>query len=302
MFDVPNCKLSTGPQARRGLAQSVDPFDLALGQSADARMRSAGIGDGERHHDLVGARRVGDAHLHAVKMAPHKGRVLVAERHVERDARAAALLGRGNERRAFAQNLAHRRAELGVQHRGGVFELAVLPHCRRLAVALRVRSLDAERRNGALGEQRPELLADVDQQREILDITAGERIIDHCDDGGAPRRRVDGAIHFDARLLDESHELSNLGFHLSPSNPLTLEASRPPARLCTRGPVVIASASRISSARGASATPTSIASKWLRTYDALIWVIGTSRRAPGPATFFADGTIAIAPPSASRIA
>src|SRR6202044_615145 len=131
---------------------------------------------------------------------------------------------------------------------------------------------------------------------------AGERILDHRHGGGSSRRRLNSAIHLDARLLDEGPRLANLRLHLSPSNPLIWEASRPPARLCTRGPRVIASASRSSSARGASATPISIASKWLRTYDALIWVIGTSRRAPGPATFFAEGTIAIAPPSASRIA
>ena len=152
-----------------------------------------------------------------------------------------------------------------MQHRGGVFEFAVLADGRRLAVALRARSLDAERRDGARGEQLAEFLADVDERREILDIAAGERIFDHRDGGGAPRRRLDGAIHLDPRLLDDSHELSNLRFHLSPSNPLISEASSPPARLCTRGPVVIASASSISSARGASATPTSIASKWLRT-------------------------------------
>src|ERR1700678_2397820 len=123
-----------------GLAQSVEPFDLVLGQSADARMRAAGSGDGDRQHDLTGARRVGDAHLHAVEMAPDKGGVLVAERHIESDARAAPLLGRGNEGSARAQNLAHLRAEFGVQNCGGVFELAVLADGRRLAVAFRGRS------------------------------------------------------------------------------------------------------------------------------------------------------------------
>ncbi len=50
-----------------------------------------------------------------------------------------------------------------------------------------------------------------------------------------------------------------------PSSPLISEALRPPARAWMRPPVVIARISTISSGRGASATPTSIASKWLRT-------------------------------------
>ena len=65
-------------------------------------MRTAGIGDGDRHHDLIGARGVGDAYLHAVEMASHKGGVLVTERYVESDPRAAALLGLGNEGSARA--------------------------------------------------------------------------------------------------------------------------------------------------------------------------------------------------------
>src|ERR1700734_675883 len=152
-----------------------------------------------------------------------------------------------------------------MQHCGGMFELAVLANGCRLAIAFRSRSLDAERRDGARGEQGAELLADIDQRRETLDIAAGERILDHRHGGGSSRRRLNSAIHLDARLLDEGPRLANLRLHLSPSNPLIWEASRPPARLCTRGPRVIASASRSSSARGASATPISIASKWLRT-------------------------------------
>src|ERR1700678_1583510 len=85
----------------RGLAESVDPLDLVLGQSAHARMRATGIGDGSGHLDLIVARVVGDAHLHAVKMASDKGGILVTKRHVESDARTAALLGRGNERCAL---------------------------------------------------------------------------------------------------------------------------------------------------------------------------------------------------------
>src|ERR1700751_1212464 len=106
-------------------------------------------------------------------MATHESGILLAERHVERDARAAAFLRGRNERGAFAQDLAHRRAELRVQHRGGVFELAVLADGPGLAVALRAWPLDTQRRNGARGEQLAQFLADVHERREILHVAAG---------------------------------------------------------------------------------------------------------------------------------
>jgi hypothetical protein len=53
--------------------------------------------------------------------------------------------------------------------------------------------------------------------------------------------------------------------HLRPSSPFTSLALSPPTRAWMRGPVVITNARAISSALGPSATPISIASKWLRT-------------------------------------
>src|ERR1700722_9897391 len=118
-----------------------------------------------------------------------------------------------------------------MQHRGGVLQFAVLADGRRLAVAFRGRSLDAERCDRARREQGAKFLADLDQRREVLDIAAGERVFDHGDRDRASRRRLYSAIHLDARLLDDSDELANLRLHLNPSIPLIWEASRPPARL-----------------------------------------------------------------------
>src|SRR5271163_1801851 len=147
----------------------------------------------------------------------------------------------------------------------GMLELAVLADRRRLAVTFRTRPVDSERGDRAAGQQLAEFLPDLDQRREVLDIAARERVLDHRDGGGAPRRRLHRTTHFKARLLDDGHDLANFRLHLRPSNPLISDAFSPPARLCTRAPVVIARTSSISSARGASAIPTSIASKWLRT-------------------------------------
>ena len=72
-------------------------------------------------------------------------------------------------------------------------------------------------------------------------------------------------IRADAVPKHGDGDLANVGFHLSPSSPLMSQASRPPEREWTRGPVVITRTRTISSARGASFNPISIESKWLRT-------------------------------------
>src|SRR6185312_1494460 len=87
------------------LSQTVFAFDFRNRQSPDARQWPAAVGDRYRHHDLVGARRIVDLHFHPVEMAAHEGRVLVAKRNVERGPRPAALLRRGDQRRALAQDL-----------------------------------------------------------------------------------------------------------------------------------------------------------------------------------------------------
>src|ERR1700742_4320039 len=76
------------------LTKSVLALDFLDRQPAHARQRPAAIGNGNRDHDLVGARRVVDLHFHAVKMAAHEGCVFVAERDIQRSAGPAALLRR----------------------------------------------------------------------------------------------------------------------------------------------------------------------------------------------------------------
>src|SRR5438876_8486845 len=66
------------------LPQPVLALDLRNRQAADPRQRTAAVGDGDRDHDLVRARRIVDAHFHAVEMAAHESRVLVAEWNIER--------------------------------------------------------------------------------------------------------------------------------------------------------------------------------------------------------------------------
>ena len=137
-------------------------------QPADARQRPAAVGDRDRDHDLVGARRVVDHDLHAVEMAAHERRVLVAERNIQRRARPAALLRRRDQRRTLAQNLAHRRAHLWMQDRGRMFEFAVFADRGGLAVALRLGAVDAERRHGLFRQQFAEFLANRNQRAKGL--------------------------------------------------------------------------------------------------------------------------------------
>src|SRR5881397_1887874 len=66
------------------LPQTVFAFDFRNRQSPDARQWPAAVGDRNRDHDLVGARRIVDLHFHAVEMAAHESSVLVAEWNIQR--------------------------------------------------------------------------------------------------------------------------------------------------------------------------------------------------------------------------
>src|SRR5262249_51808705 len=102
-------------------------------------------------------------------------------------------------------------------------------------------------------------------RREVGLVAAGERVGDHRHRRGLARRRRHRPPHLGIGLLDDGKDLANLGFHRRPSSPLTSLAFRPPARSWMRAPVVITRINTISSARGASTMPTSMALKWLRT-------------------------------------
>ena len=81
---------------------------------------------------------------------------------------------------------------------------------------------------------------------------------------GQTLTNADGEV-LDMRFFDRHGGLADLRLHLSPSSPLMSLAVRPPILSCTRAPVVMTSTRASSSALGASAQPTSMASKWPRT-------------------------------------
>ncbi len=58
-----------------------------------------------------------------------------------------------------------------------------------------------------------EFAADRHQVGQVLDVAAGEGVLDHRDGGGTAGRRVDGAAHLAADLLDEGDDLADLGRH-----------------------------------------------------------------------------------------
>src|SRR5689334_15819981 len=83
------------------LPQAVLALNFRHRQSANPRQRPPAVGDRDRDHDLVGARRVVDLYFHAVEMAAHEGCVLVPKRNVERRAGPRTLLRRRDQRRAL---------------------------------------------------------------------------------------------------------------------------------------------------------------------------------------------------------
>src|SRR5262245_22877827 len=175
-----------------------------LGQ---AGLRPAGRGQRDPDDDLVRARRVGDAHLERQVVRAHGVVRRVLEREVERRTRGTALLGRGQERCA-ADRVANAVAEAEVvQDRRAVLHLAVEADERSLAVGLGVA---AERGERACDEQAAEGLAvGVDERREILDETAGERVLDHRRGGGDHEWRLDRPASVGVYLLDDRDELAD---------------------------------------------------------------------------------------------
>ena len=94
-----------------------------------------------------------------------------------------------------------------------MLELAVLTDGGRLAIAVSLRAVDAERGDCLLRQQFAELLADRDQWGEVFDIAAGKGIFDHRDRRSAARRRRDRLAHLQMGLFDDSHDLANDGTH-----------------------------------------------------------------------------------------
>src|SRR5215472_918033 len=140
----------------------------------------------------------------------------------------------------------------------GMLEFSVFAHGGGLAVALCVVARDTQSGNCLLRKEFTEFFADGHQLGQILDVLSGARVCDDGHGGGAARGRIHGAVHLGLCFLQKHRDLSNVGLHRNPSSPLISEAFSPPTRAWMRGPVVITSASRISSARGASASPCSI--------------------------------------------
>src|SRR5437773_8875097 len=195
-------------------SEAVLFLGFVLREAAHPRVGPAAVRDGDREHDLVGARRVVEPHLHRVVVGAHERRVLEVERDVDRRAGAAELLGRGDDGLAPADRRAKGRAELRMKQRGGVLVFASLADDRGLAVGLGGATEGLRR---LLREQRPELLPRVDEQRELLDELPGERVLDDGDRRdlayGTPR----GAAPAGQDLLHHGDELSDLHHRAQPS-------------------------------------------------------------------------------------
>src|SRR5437763_1848066 len=95
----------------QALSQAVLTFYLIFCQAANAWQGASTVGDSDRHHDLIGTRRIVNANFHAVKVAAHEGGIFVSQGDIERSAHASTFLRRRNQGRAFAQEFAYRCAQ-----------------------------------------------------------------------------------------------------------------------------------------------------------------------------------------------
>jgi hypothetical protein len=100
-----------------------------------------------------------------------------------------------------------------MQQRGGVLVLPSLADDGRLAVGL---GRGAQRLGRLLGQQRAELLAGVDQRREVVDEAAGERVLEHGHRRRLAHRALGVAAAVAEDLLHDRHELAHLRHAGSP--------------------------------------------------------------------------------------
>ena len=136
----------------RCLAQSILTFDLGFFQTADARQRSPTVSHRHDNHNLIRPRRIAHARLDRIKMTAHECGIFMSKRHVDRRSERAHFFRRGHQRRAFFHRFAQRRAELRMQNRDGVFQLARFADDGRFAIAFRLIWRNAECIYAALSE------------------------------------------------------------------------------------------------------------------------------------------------------
>src|SRR5215213_3748046 len=123
-------------QFRPSLTESVGADRLFAPQTSDPSEGSATAREGGYHYYLVVARRGGYAYLDRVEVTADERRILVMKRHVDRVARTAHLLRRGNDRGAATKRRTHRRTELRMQERSRVLQFPGQPDNGCLAETL----------------------------------------------------------------------------------------------------------------------------------------------------------------------
>ncbi len=94
-----------------------------------------------------------------------------------------------------------------------MLELAVDADDRALPVARDLRAVPAERAERGVDEQRADLAAELEQDVELLDVAARERVREDHRRERLARRRRDVAPRLPPRLLDLRDELPDLERH-----------------------------------------------------------------------------------------
>jgi hypothetical protein len=100
------------PVRRGKLSQSVLALDLFLGQSPDAWPWPTAVCYHQRYYDLPATRCISDSDLHRVEMTTDEGRILMAQRNINRRASTSHLLRRWDQGCAFFDSRPKWRSEL----------------------------------------------------------------------------------------------------------------------------------------------------------------------------------------------
>ena len=230
---------------------------LLGGQRGQPLLRPALRRGGQRDHDLVGMRRIGDPHLHRLMVGADRGVGDVLERDVEHDPAGPRFSTAGSSVVALAA-LRKWSPNFSVWIRPEPCSISPLsPTIAALPYASAGAS-SASSTSGASSEPISDAVV-VDARAQVFDESlAGPGVFDDGGDDGDASRRVDLAAALGADLLDDGDDLAKLHVRTLSRIVGVMAGSvvRSPMRGCGRGPVEAAATITSSSARGASDTRT----------------------------------------------
>src|SRR5215831_3776452 len=141
-------------------------------------MNTRASGHDQRENDLISARCIRQADFHSVEVAANIGSIYVSDWNVQSCSRTANFFRRSDNCFRAAQQLAHA-VSAGNMPKRSMLDFARRTDDRSFAVPFDLASIAAQGGDEVLGHLQSEWLQIVHKTRDLRDIGARERIVNH---------------------------------------------------------------------------------------------------------------------------